>query len=247
MNFSAHAIQDLPLNIPVGEPLWPFKIDADAIQKLSQADKHTWGSQYQQNPKLLSSSLFKDEYFKYYDILPADITTIRIYGDTAQKVKEHNDYSVFQCWARSATSGIYLIDQCRGKFEAPELETALLDFWAKHKPSIYKPLGAQCVKIEDKSSGSSLIQSIKREHCIPIDPIQRNRDKVLRAMGVIKYFSQGYIHLPKETEWVHDYKEEFRKFTPLMTHKNDDQIDPTMDAVEDLLILDDMWSDAALS
>ena len=73
-----------------------------------------------------------------------------------------------------------------------------------------------------------------------MEPIQRNTDKVLRAMGVVKYFASGYIHLPKNAEWLHDYKEEFRKFTPLMTHKHDDQIDPTMDAVEDLIVFEDM-------
>jgi predicted phage terminase large subunit-like protein len=247
MNFSGQAIQDLPRHIPVDTPLWTFKLDSYSIDKLSQADPYTFSSQYQQCPSPAAGGMFKDSYFKYYDVLPSDISVVRIYGDTAQKVGEHNDFSVFQCWGYSRNSGIYLIDQCRGKWEAPELERALLDFWAKHKPSIYKPKGAQCVKIEDKSSGSSLIQSIQRDYNIPIDPIQRNRDKVLRAMGVIKYFSSGYIHLPQDAEFLHDYKDEFRKFTPTMTHKHDDQIDPTMDAVEDLLILDNMWSESALA
>jgi phage terminase large subunit-like protein len=46
--------------------------------------------------------------------------------------------------------------------------------------------------------------------------------------------------LPLDVDWINDYKEEFRKFTPLMTHKHDDQIDPTMDAVEDLIVFEDM-------
>ena len=109
-------------------------------------------------------------------------------------------------------------------------------------------IGAQVIKIEDKSSGSSLIQSIKKDYLIPVEAIQRNRDKVLRAMGVVKYFASGYIHLPKDCEWLHDYKEEFARFTPLMTHKHDDQIDPTMDAVEDLIVFEtSTWSNGALS
>ena len=132
------------------------------------------------------------------------------------------------------------MDQCRGKWEAPELESKMVEFWNKHKPTQFKPFGAQLVKIEDKSSGSSLIQSIQRDYLIPVEPIQRNTDKVLRAMGVVKYFASGYIHVPRDAEFLFDYKEEFRKFTPLMTHKHDDQIDPTMDAVEDLLVFEDL-------
>lgn len=219
-----------------GEPLWPFKQNIDDLIKLEAGDPYTFSAQYQHKPTKPSGGMFKDQYWKYYEILPTDIMTMRIYADTAQKTKEHNDFSVLQCWAKSASSGIYLIDQLRGKWEAPELESNVVDFWNKHKVTQFKPMGAQCLKIEDKSSGSSLIQSIQRDYIIPVEPIQRNTDKVLRAMGVVKYFSAGYIHLPEGTDWLSDYKKEFREFTPLMTHKHDDQIDPTMDAVEDLLI-----------
>lgn len=230
----------VPRKLSASGPLWPFKQDAEQLLTLSKGDPYTFASQYQQNPKPAGGGMFKDSYWKYYDILPPDIDLIRIYGDTAQKTAERNDFSVFQCWARSRTKGIFLIDQARGKWEAPELESKLVEFWSKHKPNQFRPFGAQIVKIEDKSSGSSLIQSIKKDYMIPVEPIQRNTDKVLRAMGVVKYFASGYIHIPREADFVFDYKEEFSKFTPMMTHKHDDQIDPTMDAVEDLLVFEDM-------
>lgn len=241
MLFSTTDIFDIvPSQIIPNTPLWQFKHDLEQLQVLEKGNPYTFSSQYQQQPTMLGGGMFKDKYWKMYDVLPSDIDIMRIYGDTAQKTKEHNDYSVFQMWARSPTSGIFLVDQCRGKWEAPELESKLVEFWNKHKPTMYKRMGAQVVKIEDKSSGSSLIQSIKRDYLIPVEAIQRNTDKVLRAMGTVKYFASGYVHLPKDAEWVHDYKEEFRKFTPLMTHKHDDQIDPTMDAVEDLIVFEDM-------
>ena len=240
MNFSSAALWDIPTEIPRNTPLWSSKHTEEQLRVISEGDPYTFSSQMQQNPSPLGGGMFKDKYWKYYDILPPDIDLIRIYGDTAQKTAERNDYSVFQCWARSQTSGIYLIDQCRGKWEAPELESTMVEFWNKHKPTQFKPFGAQLIKIEDKSSGSSLIQSIQRDYLIPVEPIQRNTDKVLRAMGVVKYFASGFIHVPRGADFLFDFKEEFRKFTPLMTHKNDDQIDPTMDAVEDLLVFEDM-------
>jgi len=240
MLFSAEALGIIPKQIAPGSPLWPQKHDLKQLRTLELGDKYTYSSQMQQNPSPLGGGMFKDSYWKHYDVLPADIDLMRMYGDTAQKTKEHNDYSVFQLWARSRSKGIFLVDQIRGKWEAPELESKMVEFWTKHKPTIYKPMGVQVVKIEDKSSGSSLIQSIKKDYMIPVEAIQRNTDKVLRAMGVVKYFASGYIHLPRDIDWVHDYKEEFRKFTPLMTHKHDDQIDPTMDAVEDLIVFEDM-------
>jgi predicted phage terminase large subunit-like protein len=248
MLFSVEEIGHIcPPEIPVGSPLWAFKQDIGKLRVIEEGDKYTFSSQYQQNPSPLGGGMFKDAYWKYYDVLPADIDLYRIYGDTAQKTKERNDFSVFQLWARSRSQGIFLVDQFRGKWEAPELESKLVEFWNKHKPTQFKPFGAQVVKIEDKSSGSSLIQSIKKDYLIPVEAIQRNTDKVLRSMGVVKYFAAGYIHLPRNADYLHDYKEEFRKFTPLMTHKHDDQIDPTMDAVEDLIVFEDMmYNNSAL-
>ena len=240
MIFSSSEISKIcPSEVPVGSSLWPYKHTPDQLKVIELGDKYTYASQYQQDPSPLGGGMFKDKYWKTYSVLPPDIDIVAMYGDTAQKIKERNDYSVFQVWARSPSSGIYLIDQVRGKWEAPQLESTLVEFWNKHKPNLHNPRGVHYVKIEDKSSGSSLIQSIKNDYLIPIEGIQRNTDKVLRAMGVVKYFSTGYIHLPEGKEWIHDYKEEFRKFTPLMTHAHDDQIDPTMDAVEDLIVFNE--------
>lgn len=240
MFFSQAQLGIIPTKITPNSPLWTFKHTVEQLMLLKRGDPYTFSSQMQQQPSPVGGGMFKDAYWKYWDVLPPDIDLYRIYADTAQKTKEQNDWSVFQLWARSPSSGIYLVDQMRGKWEAPELESNMVSFWNKHKPNQFKPFGAQVVKVEDKSSGSSLIQSIQRDYLIPVEAIQRNTDKVLRAMGVVKYFASGFIHIPAEADWTHDYKEEFRKFTPLMTHKHDDQIDPTMDAVEDLLVFEDM-------
>ena len=240
MLFSLEGIADcVPSILPIDVPLWEFKHTVEDLKTFEKGDPYTYSSQILQEPSPIGGGMFKDEYWKFYEVLPPDIVLMRIYADTAQKTAEHNDYSVFQLWAKSATKGIFLVDQVRGKWEAPMLESTMIDFWNKHKPTMYKRMGAQMIKIEDKSSGSSLIQSIKNNYIIPVEPIQRNTDKVLRAMGVVKFFASGYIHLPLGVDWMHDYKDEFRKFSAKMNHKHDDQIDPTMDAVEDLLVFED--------
>lgn len=237
MIFSQSALPNIPGKVPIGEALWPFKHTIKQLNILAKGDPYTFASQYQQNPTPLGGNMFKDSYWNYYDILPPDIYSIHVYGDTAQKTKEINDYSVFQCWGKSR-KGLYLIDQFRGKWEAPELESKVVEFWNKHKPSVEQPTGAQILGIEDKSSGSTLIQTLRTNYTIPVKAIQRNTDKVLRAMGIINYIASGYIHIPKGAPWLHDFKEEFRKFSPLMTHKHDDQIDPLMDAIEQMIIFD---------
>jgi predicted phage terminase large subunit-like protein len=153
-----------------------------------------------------------------------------IYADTAQKTKEHNDYSVFQCWGLTKDKQAILLDQSRGKWEAPELLVQARAFYAKHKALDVGVLRA--MKIEDKVSGTGLIQTLKREG-IPVLPIQRNTDKVTRAMDVAPMIQSGNVLLPQNAPWLSDFLAEASVF-PNGSH--DDQLDPMFDAISDLLL-----------
>jgi len=218
-------------------PLWALKHDADKLEQMSIADPYTFKSQYAQAPAYEQGGIFKTEWWQLWTVLPKDLAYARVYCDTAQKTGEHNDYTVFQLWAYSPSKGIFLIEQFRGKLEAPELEQALVDFWAQSKARCKQhSIRVTVVKVEDKSSGTGLIQSIKRNTKIPIKGIPRSRDKISRAYDIVPQIAVGNVHIPMFAEWVMAYKAEFKDFTPQGGGDNDDQIDPTMDAIEDMLM-----------
>lgn len=233
-----HAIP-IEYNLPPG-PLWLLKHTEEDIERMTKAAPYTKSAQYDQEPAPKGGSIFKSSWWEYYDLLPY-ISHKIITADTAQKTESHNDYSVLQCWGKART-GIYLIDQLRGKWEAPELLTRSRQFYLKHNET--EPF-VSTFYIEDKSSGSSLIQTLKHglgmmynRLFIPVVDIQRNQNKVQRAHGVVDFIASGYVFIPMNAEWTSDYVLEFTKFTALMNHKHDDQIDPTMDAIEKLLVRD---------
>jgi predicted phage terminase large subunit-like protein len=177
--------------------------------------------------------LFKDAWWKYYDIMPVCEWKF-ITGDTASKTKEHNDFTVFQCWG-VCQGNLYLLDLIRGKWEAPDLRVMFKSFWIKHYGTGTQTIGRlRFAAIEDKSSGTGLIQDMVNEIAppIPIQAIQRNKDKVTRSMDMIPYIASGRVYLPTNADYLSDFLSEFRKFTPLMTHLHDDQIDPTLDAID---------------
>lgn len=222
--------------LPPG-PLWKMKHNQADIDQMRIADPYTTASQYDQHPSKSKSMVFKPEFWKHYNAVPEGIVFKRIYCDTAQKTGEANDYTVFQCWGYVPGMGIILLDLYREKLESPQLKQKLIEFWNKHKYQKWvNPVGAQIVKVEDKSSGSGLIQTIQQETNIPIVGIPRHRDKVMRAFDCVPHISSGNVWVPADAPWLHEFKEECRKFTPLMTHKHDDQIDPMLDAIEDILI-----------
>ena len=84
--------------------------------------------------------------------------------------------------------------------------------------------------IEDKSSGTGLIQKIKRAYKIPIKGVKRDtKDKVERASGIVGYVESGYVFLKKDAVWLSDFLLETSVFP---NGKHDDQVDPLSDALD---------------
>jgi predicted phage terminase large subunit-like protein len=211
-----------------GEPLFPELKSAEFLhERKATMDSSSWEALYQQSPTIIGGNIFKDEWWQYYKI-PPFIEHRAIYADTAQKTKEANDYSVFQCWGRSLHGQAVLLDQIRGKWEAPELLTHARAFWQKHKTGQGT---LRAVKIEDKASGTGLIQSLKREGC-PVISIPRGVDKLTRAMDSAPFVQAGQVLLPQEAPWLSEFLSEAAAF-PKGAH--DDQLDPMMDAITDIL------------
>ena len=212
-----------------GELMFPARFPAEVIERDKRAlGAYAWAGQMQQRPAPLGGGLFKDSWWQLVDLAPA-CEWRAIYGDTAQKTGQQNDYSVFQCWGKTRNGQAIKLDQIRGKWEAPELLTQARAFWNKHKALDNGPL--RSMKIEDKVSGTGLIQTLKREG-VPVLPIQRDRDKVTRAYDAAPLIESGNVLLLKNDPALSEFLSEASAF-PNGAH--DDQIDPMMDAVMDML------------
>lgn len=214
-------------------PLWDYKYTEKQLRSLKKADVYTYASQYDQDPAPLGGGVFKEEWIQYYTLGSIIPEWMFITGDTAQKTKQSNDYSVLQLWGVLKGS-IYLLDQLRGKWEAPDLTSNFNAFWSKH----YNPSSTvgklRFAAIEDKASGTGLIQYIKKQSSpsIPIKAIQRNIDKLTRAMDGVPYIASGKVFIPESSKFTLDFKTELLEFSADMTHSNDDQIDTLLDAID---------------
>lgn len=224
-----------------GTSYWPYKEPAEELLAWKEANPYTFAGQMQQEPTVLGGTVFKADWWRFWTELP-QIQMVKIFVDSAMKTKEHNDFSVFQAWGLGADGRLYLLDQIRGKWEAPELKAQAIAFWQKWRG---QPMGEGVpspisMSVEDKASGTGLIQSIQRETAIPVIPIPRDVDKLTRAMSSAPSIQAGNVWLPDPTAhptgWLSDYMAEFAAFTPEMNHAFDDQVDPTMDAIHDLIL-----------
>jgi predicted phage terminase large subunit-like protein len=223
------------LTIPAienGESFWVERYPIEHLEKIKNVNPYLFSSQYQQNPISAGGEVINCEWFNYYD----DISRIEpkklfVTADTAMKVKEHNDYSVFCAWMHGSDNNLYLLDMLRGKWEAPELKKNAISFWNKWKHFNHK--NANCFYIEDKASGIGLIQELLRGSPIPIVGIPRDKDKLTRLEMILGYIEAGRVYFPfnKQHAISAQIIAECESFTRDDSHSNDDIVDCLIDAV----------------
>lgn len=71
--------------------------------------------------------------------------------------------------------------------------------------SVWRALKVRGVLIEDKASGTGLIQSLRRDEALrdmPIIPVQRNTDKVSRVNDVLPFLRAGRLFVPESAPWL---------------------------------------------
>jgi predicted phage terminase large subunit-like protein len=89
--------------------------------------------------------------------------------------------------------------------------------------------GAQIILIEDKSSGTSLIQELVSEGMHAVTRYEPTVDKIMRMHSVASTIENGFIHLPDKAAWRGEYLHELATFPK---GKYDDQADSTSQALD---------------
>jgi predicted phage terminase large subunit-like protein len=178
-----------------------------------------YAAQYLQNPVPLAGGVIKARWFQYYDhdtFNSTDLSKIVCSWDTAVKAGISNDYSVCTVWGEKDNK-YYLIEVLRKKLEYPELKKQI-GIIADRYPVIH------AVLIEDKASGQSLIQDLKKETKLPVIGVTVNHDKITRLISVSPLFESGAVLLPKYSSWLKSYTAELLEFP---NGRHDDQVDST--------------------
>lgn len=218
-----------------GTPLWAEKHTADDLKRMQAANRLVFAGQYMQQPVAEGGNIIKGEWLQSYDT-PPRMKWRAVYVDTAQKTGERNDYTVAEEWGLGDDGKLYLLDMLRGRFEVPDLERRLPAFWAKCAAREASQWGAlRAMKIEDAASGTGLIQKLRREHRFPVQGITRKKDKYSRVCDVLGYIEAGHVCIPRAASFTSDFLAECEAFTADDSHAHDDQIDPMVDAIGDML------------
>ena len=194
-----------------------------------------FSSQYQQQPIFRGGFVIKRDWFKYYPTgIKYRYKKIFITADTAMKVKEHNDYSVFIVSGITEDNHLHVLDMVRGKWESPDLKRVAVDLFNKWKLQPETGLACSGLYVEDKASGIGLIQELKR--CgVPVIGLVADKDKLTRIENVLSYIESGMVLLPNGENYGFnpDLLAECEAFSRDDSHMHDDICDSLAYAIQE--------------
>jgi len=200
-------------------PLWAERYPLDVLlTKKKEIGSYWFSALYQQQPIASEYQIFKPSDWQFFTSIPQG--TIIQSWDTAMKDKQMNDYSVCTTWCYS-NNQFYLLDCFREKLLFPALEKTAKLLYAKWKPKM--------VVIEDQSSGTPLLQTLKDDTNIPLKAVKPKGDKVQRSHLVSPHWENKKVFILDGQGWTHDVIDEMARF-PASAH--DDIVDSCVYAVD---------------
>ena len=202
----------------IGDILHPERESKDALDRIkAEIGSLQFSAQYQQRPVPLEGNLIRREWFRCYDRLPPDATNRIVQSwDIAMMTGDANDYSVCTTW-QMIKSDYYLLDVFRARVQYPDLRRKVASLAAKH--------GARTILIENAGPGMALLQDLLRD--LPrgmTRPIGRKPEgnKADRVVAQSAKIEAGYVHLPREADWLDTFLLELLAFP---SGRHDDQVD----------------------
>lgn len=221
-----------------GEFLHEERFGASEFEKRSKSmSAYDFAGQYMQNPAPPEGGIIKNSWYRFYDEKPNNISCLVHSWDTALSNTASSDYSVCTTWA-IAKDGYYLLRVFREKVEFPDLLKAFKRLYNIDTPDY--------VLIENKGSGTSLIQTGRAETRAPIIEITPHRDKITRLSAVTTFFETGRVFFPKTGTHAEEILHEFQMFP---NGRHDDIVDSCSQFLnfvrnrEDIFKKDD-WQDS---
>src|SRR5215468_5072173 len=182
-----------------GEALHPDREPLDVLHRIRRTiGEYNFASQCQQSPAPLGGGLVKTEWFKRYrdSDKPECFDRIVQSWDTANKATELSDFSVCTTWGIRGKN-LYLLSVFRRRLEYPALKRAV-----REQQSLFE---ANVVLIEDKASGTQLIQELIADGCRSVTRCQPDCEKIMRLHAQTALIENGFVYTPETAPWLDEY------------------------------------------
>jgi predicted phage terminase large subunit-like protein len=194
--------------------------DLDDLRR-AMGDYH-FSAQFQQDPQPPHGLIVLRKWLKFFGEWekPKHFDMILQAWDTANKATELSDFSVCTTWG-VLDSALYLLHVFRRRLDFPALKQSVA--------ALARDWNADLVLIEDKSSGTQLIQELRANGFSNVQAAPLlDGDKVMRLHAQTAKIEGGFVLFPREAPWLDAYLRELLNFP---NTQFDDQVDSTVFAL----------------
>src|ERR1700730_1499285 len=185
-----------------GEVLHPAREPPAMLEQIRRTiGEYNFAGQYQQMPAPQGGGMVKAAWFRTYapNELPAAFDRIVQSWDTANKATELSDFSVCTTWGM-AGKDLYLLHVLRKRMEYPELKRAVCQQ--------AEAFNASVVLIEDKASGTQLVQELVELGLHAVTRYQPQSDKIMRMHAQTAMIQTGFFHSSAYSPRIAEYLDE---------------------------------------
>lgn len=230
-----------------GSLLWPERFgEKELVTLKQQLGEYGVAGQLQQDPVPSGGGILKTEYFKKWpakQTIPPLEFVMQSY-DCAYTEKTSGDPTACSVWGIFTYAGIHnaiLLDAWDEHLGYPALRQKAVDDWSslygggRNGATDIKPRKPDCVLVEAKASGQSLLQDLRLARVPAVSYNPGNADKISRAHQAAPTLELGVLWIPESTKnpgqfvsWAQPFLKQLAKF-PVTEH--DDYVDTFTQAI----------------
>jgi len=216
-----------------GDPLCPSRFTKTALEELKGSGEGLlwFNSLYQGVPRVEAGGIISKPFHYFSSRMRGPTLEYRLDSgeiipdfklhkfatvDLAATMKERSDFTVYAVWG--VTPGpnrkMLLLALHRERLESSDHEERVNMWTAMHDPKY--------VGIEDRTFGTSLIQTLKKRSRIRVKALKADRDKVMRALPFGYLIMEGKVLFPEDAPWLEAFESELLDFP---NGRHDDMVD----------------------
>lgn len=232
----ALAEADDPLGRNEGEPLWPWRYPAEALEELrlpGGIGDRMWNALYQQRPSPKEGAIFR--WFGRFDIVP-QIRKLAVTIDTAYTDNPDSDFTSWAAWGSDGQRA-YLLEAGRFKGETPEAQRRIIAFTRKaaqkyrvrtlgvvKKRVAIDRIAAQQLRVGQSTTG---VGGELGRMGIPVheQKLPRSVDNDALAEMAAVEFEGNRMLIPESAPWLDDWIDQHKNY-PYGDH--DDWVETTI-------------------
>ena len=181
------------------------------LMLMRKMNPEAFDSEYQNDPVSESQRIFKEDWFKYWEVLP-DIREVYISVDPSLAKKYKADNSAIVILGRGIDNYIYVLKADIKRRKPDKIIDDLISECITYQAKLVR-VGIESVQFQAFFAQECGRRALAQNIALPIEEMQNMTDKELRIKGLVPFIKNGYVKFHVSQKRLLDELRRFPKGT----------------------------------